>query len=211
MSCPDYQPLLLALRDSDAHLDENPVATEAARAHLDAGCPRCAPRVRVVRAMLSALEAGPLPEVPAALHERALALAVSSREPSPEPARARIRRFLGELLLDAGSGAAPALGLRGEGLAERHLLYRAGPFDVDLAHLDGGALVGQVLPQHDAAPSLRDGVCVLYGGPAPRQTPLDENGDFHFESVRAASYDLVLEAAELRLVLPDVHLGEEPD
>ncbi len=210
MSCPDYQ-LLLAVHQPDEPCSRDAAAVEAARAHLNAGCPACASRLRVVRAMLGALDAGPLPEVPAALRARAVALA-------PEPAGrgggtrepGRIQRFLGKLLLDAGSGATPALSLRGEGLAERHLLFRAGPFEVDLAHLEGGALVGQVLPEDETAPSLRDGVCILYGGPAPRQTPLDENGDFHFENVGAASYDLVLEADELRLVVPDVHLGEEP-
>ena len=54
-----------------------------------------------------------------------------------------VREFVAQLIEDSRVGA-PALALRGRGLARTHLLYRVGDYDLDLAHLSDGGLVGQV-------------------------------------------------------------------
>ena len=48
---------------------------------------------------------------------------------------------------------------------------------------------------------------MLCGDEEPRQTPLDENGDFHFSGVQPSAYDLVLEGPSLRVLVPGIDLG----
>ena len=205
MNCPSYEQLFSALSGSTGAVATASEADEAARDHVDAGCAECAGRVRIVRLVLDALTLGGLPAVPAGWAQRAKDL---SRRPD---AVTRARHFLAKLVLDPTRGSQLAVSLRGEGLAERHLLFRAGPYDVDLALLESGALVGQVLAAEEELAALRDCVCVLHGDDQLRETPLDENGDFHFAGVRPSAYDLVLESPSLRLLVPDVDLSQDTD
>ena len=200
MSCPSYQELIFTL------VDEAAGATRA-REHLQAGCAACQGRADLITSTLAAFRAGPLPEVPARLQARAVAL---GRRPTVgESALGGLLDYLGRLVFDSGTVSQAALGLRGETVAQRHLLYRAGPFDVDLALLDNGALVGQVLPDGDGAPPLEDAVCLLYGEGEGLQTLVHDNGDFRFEGVRPGTYDLILEADRVRLYVTDVDLTSE--
>ena len=105
---------------------------------------------------------------------------------------------------------APAL--RDGGPIDRHLLFEAGPFEVDLAFVEGGALVGQVLAEEEASaagePSgLEDAVCVLLGDGDARESALHTNGDFRFERVEPGRYALFVEAREVRVVVPEIDLS----
>lgn len=201
MSCPSYEELVFAL------VDEAAGATRA-REHLQAGYAACQGRADLITSTLAAFRAGPLPEVPARLQARAVAL---GRRPhaARESTLSGLLDYLGRLVFDSRTVSQAAFALRGETVAQRHLLYRAGPFDVDLALLDNGALVGQVLPDGDEAPPLEDAVCLLYGEGEGLQTLVHGNGDFRFEGVRPGSYDLILEADRVRLYVTDVDLTSE--
>ncbi|MEM7310405.1 MAG: hypothetical protein AAF682_27255 [Planctomycetota bacterium] len=215
MTCPSYDQLFLLLSGTDAGQSERPADLATAQEHLDGGCPLCVRRVRLVRLVLGALAVGEFPQVPEAWSRQVEALASPGREAAPFAPVAplsRVRQFVAQLVLDAGLTAEPALALRGEGPAERHLLYQAGPFEVDLALLESGALVGQVLSAEEESPSLDGCICMLHGEDESRQTPLDDNGDFHFSGVQPSAYDLVLEGPEVRVLVPGIELGaDEPN
>lgn len=211
MTCPTFDDLLAAREASPAR------SLDAVREHLATGCPRCVRRNQLLAAVEATLGAAPLDAVPAELHLRALDLGRNlGSAPRATPAasgagiRGRVRSFVGALLADLSAAPPTALALRGQGATDRHLLMRAGPFDIDLARMEDGSVVGNVLPTQDDAPSLADGLCGLYGDGAPFEAPLRANGDFHFEGVPAAAYDLVLESSGLRLLVPDVDL-QAPD
>jgi hypothetical protein len=167
--------------------------------HIAANCPDCIRRERLARSVLKALAHEPLPKPPRAWRARAAALA------GPGGFLGRARGFLARLVRDAGAQeVVPAL--RGEGPAQRHLLFEAGPFEVDLALIDSGALVGQVHAAAGDPQELEDGVCVLYSDDDTREAPLDADGDFHFTSVSPGAYDIVLETPTVRLLFPEVDL-----
>jgi hypothetical protein len=171
--------------------------------HVASDCPNCVRRERLARSVLKALGHDPLPEAPLPWRARAVRLAAADQP----GLLSRAQGFLARLVRDAGGDQELVPALRGEGPAERHLLFEAGPFEVDLALIDSGALVGQVHAAGRDRQELEDGVCVLYSEDDTREALLDSDGDFHFASVRPGAYDLVLETPSVRLLLPDVDLG----
>lgn len=169
--------------------------------HLDAGCTTCAERVDLVQGALRALSAGPLPLPPTAAVERAVGVVDTD---SPGLAQ-RVQEFLGRLAPAGQAGALPAL--RGVTQTTSQRLFEAGPFDVDVARLEEGAVVGQVLAREEPAPDLKDGVCLLIGDTDVQESNLMAFGEFRFASVRPGQYGLVFEAEGVRLVLPEVDLS----
>ena len=197
-SCPSFVEHFRRLE-----LDPDDASKPAVESHIAANCPDCIRRERLARSVLKALAQEPPPEPPRAWRARAVELAAAS---APIGLLGRAKGFLARLIRDAG---APELvpALRGEGPAQRHLLFEAGPFEVDLALIDSGALVGQVHAAGGDPQELEDGVCVLYSADDTREAPLDSDGDFHFASVQPGAYDLVLETPRVRLLFPDVDLS----
>ena len=183
--------------------DANESLKAVGEGRFDPDCPNCVRRERLARSVLKALGREPLPKAPRPWRARAVQLAGAS-----EPGLlSRAKGFLAHLIRDAGGEQELVPALRGEGPADRHLLFEAGPFEVDLALIDSGALVGQVHTAGGDPQELEDGVCVLYSDDDTREAPLDADGDFHFASVRPGAYDLVLETPRVRLLLPDVDLS----
>ena len=202
MSHPNLEELLLA---QEAGKEQS-----EARLHLAEGCARCAQRLERAQSVLVSLSSAPLPEVPEPWIQRALSIAHESKPGLLE----RARLFVAKLIEDSRQGA-PALALRGAGLANAHLLYRAGAFDVDLAHLADGCLVGQVLPADNSAPSLDHATCLLAGGASPRVVPLGDLGDFRFIGVQPGDYALLVETPDTAIVIKHIRLqhpntGVEP-
>ena len=195
MSHPSLEQLLLAQEASRADSE--------ARRHLDDGCRTCASRLERAERILLSLQEGPLPSVPEAWIQRAVAVA----SPEQPGLLDRARQLLGQLIEDSRQGA-PALALRGRGLARTHLLYRAGEYDVDLALLSDGGLVGQVLPAEEHTPELEHATCLLAGPEGPRVVPLGELGDFRFPNVGPGDYALVVESAQAELVIDRIPLSD---
>lgn len=195
MSCPSFEDLVEARLSPDSRPE---VLT-----HLGGGCANCVQRLKVVEIAVSALRAEPFPAVPERLHRLALEIPDRVRRGPLREALAGVVEFVGELVFDSRA-ARPALALRGEHVAERHLLYRAGPFEIDVALLEDDALVGQVL--HADADLGDDAACVLCGEDRVLQSSVEPNGDFHFDAVPPGRYMLMFESGELRVVVPEVDL-----
>ncbi len=200
MSRVNYEQLLEALLGDGAELPSSP---EAARVG------------RLLRTMLSALQAGPLPEVPPHLSLAARQVPeslVAKADAPPSSLRARLTELadhvLGRLVFDSARPT-PALALRGPGPAARHLLYRfddAG-YELDLALIDPDTIVGQVLDTSAEPSALEDAVCVLVGDDGLRQAAVGRHGDFRFEGVGHRPTALLLETGTGRFVLEDLGLG----
>jgi hypothetical protein len=182
-----------------SHLESPP--NPELSAHLDTGCTACAERVDLAHAALTALSAGPLPLPPIAAVERAVGIVDADRSGLAQ----RVQEFLGRLSRAGQAGALPAL--RGVTQTTSQQLFEAGPFDVDVARLEDGAVVGQVLAREEPAPDLKDGVCLLIGEAGVQESNLMAFGEFRFASVRPGQYGLVFEAEGVRLVLPEVDLS----
>lgn len=197
MSHPNLEELLLAQEAGQEQAE--------ARLHLAGGCAACALRLERAQSVLMSLRSTPLPEVPEPWIQRALSIA---RESNPGLLE-RARVFLAQLAEDSLQDT-PSLSLRGASLASAHLLYRAGAFDVDLAHLGDGCLVGQVLPVDASAPSLDHATCLLAGGASPRVVPLGDLGDFRFIGVQPGDYALLVETPETAIVIKHIHLHYPP-
>lgn len=201
--CPSIQELLLRATDGPLSAD--------AEAHLAAGCADCVRRQQILDALLRVASAPAWPEVPDAWRLRATAIPERPAKPGKGPTET-IRDLVARLIHEVGGGApTPAIALRGPGPSERHYLYAAGPFEIDLAHLDSGALVGQVLASDGDATPLESGVCVLYGERTARESRLEPSGDFHFDAVRPGDYDLFLETPAVRVFLHDLRLAAGED
>lgn len=169
-------------------------------AHLETGCTACAERVDLAQRVLEAVAAGPLP-LPSA---DAVRRAVSGVEGDSPSLLGRVRELLGSLVSPEDCGPIPAL--RGTVAPGGPKLYEAGPFDVDILRLEKGTVVGQILAREPDAPELTDATCLLFGEAEVLEVELRSQGEFHFPSVRAGKYGLVLEAKNLRILLPEVDL-----
>lgn len=216
MDCPSFDELL------DAFESEDRGASYLAR--LDTMCPECARRVELVRSLVRSLDSGPFPDVPQHLHDAAVSIGEApvpngtpvpagvhnghSSSSAPPGGRERsgwfapVREFIADLVFDSFLHE-PVAVLRGRSATERHLLYRAGSFEVDLALTESGAIVGQVLGDDDEWENVRDATCILTGEDRTWTSDIESNGDFHFDGVGPGSYVLQLEAPEVRLVVPE--------
>ena len=171
-----------------------------ARAHAEL-CDACAARLAEAERVEHALADGPLAEPPRRAVERATALAEA-----PRGALAGAIEYVAELLADSFAPS-PRPALRAAAGTERHLLYTAGPFRIDVTLLEPSVLVGQCLAVEGAM--LERGHCTLQGEERVLVAPVEDNGDFRFEGVEPGTYDLVLEDDARRLVLPSVDLAHE--
>lgn len=165
--------------------------TDAVRRHLELGCADCAARLARIDRAVAALRDGALPEVPPAWLRRAAALPDSASGPRTDrPA------YRG---LPSVRPPRPAVALRGAAAA--HRVHRAGPFAVELALADSGALLGQVLPDGDepAGP----GYGTAFGAQRVGEVVIDALGVF-----RLARPPRGLRALALELPGADLHLTD---
>jgi len=187
--------------------EDAPAAAEAL-AHLESGCPHCSRRLELAQRVQSALEAPPLPAAPEPWIRRAAAL---SRDASGGPL-AGWRELIGQLVTPSPSGT---LALRGGGLASTHLLFRAGAYDVDIAHLSDDGLVGQVIPSDGEENALAGGTCIIASTGMPRAAPIGAQGEFRFKDIPAGRYAIMLEGGgrvegkEMAVILSEVDLTSE--
>ncbi len=214
MSCPTLDELLDAFQPAAAAEPSVPGEHDAARAvrkravhEHAANCPACARRARLIEA----LHLGPLPPVPAGARKNALrALARHIRADELARTRGRVGAVLdlvARLVYDS-LAQGPQVALRGNAAPLCHLLYEAGPFEVDLALLRNGSLVGQFVGQHADVDhedwSLAE--CRLLGAGRTLSTELEETGEFRFQGVQPGSYELLVEGAGFRVQIPRFEL-----
>lgn len=225
MSCPSLDELLESFHPPTGGptarpVGQRPALDERIREHLATGCPACARRVR----QIEALAAGPLPPVPPVARKTALR-ALARRLAADERARRRgagaaggVLDLVARLVFDS-LGQAPAVALRGNAAPLCHLLYEAGPFEVDVALLRNGSLVGQLVEPEGGtagrsdvpAGAARDDwsltECKLVGEDRHLFTGLEETGEFRFQGVGPGQYELLVESVEFRVQVPRFELG----
>lgn len=199
MTCPSHEALALAAFQGD-------LPSEVA-AHVRAGCPTCARRLARLESIGAAFEGGPLPEVSKALHR--LATAIPGRAARAKAPERKLQHLLASMVGGLfGAGPVPAM-RGGPEVSSRRLLYRAEPYDIDLAMAGGDTLIGQIMADDSAESELglddpfQDALCVLYGE-TPRTTLLEPSGEFQFEAVSSGTYDLYIEWGDTRVLVPGV-------
>lgn len=188
MTCPDLEELARTIDEAEASAD--------ALEHV-ARCPRCARRRELLLGIRSMLAAPPPPAPREALVRR---IVEGIRRPE-EQASPLLR--LAARLVGPDERALPAL--RGQGLARRHLRGEVEGYEVDVADMGGGDVVGNLL----APPGLELGeaICALAGESTLAETPLQPNGDFHFAAVEPGRYRLLVRTPEVELAFEGLDVG----
>ena len=186
MGCFTFEELLAGL--------DRPELPEPIRRHVtDEACDVCARRLELLRRLLDLLPSLALEKVP----ESVLAAALKARAPASDAKP----HFL-EAILPA-PWAVPAF-RSGSSTASRRQLYRKGPFELDLALQEDGALLGEVVADDGGLGHAQAGECILYGERAVEHAEVDSEGCFRFEGVGPGSHVLVIESGGETLVVPDL-------
>lgn len=122
-----------------------------------------------------------------------------------------VKRVSAGLAFD--SDLQPAAGLRAIGAqrSRRQLIYHADEFDLAINLLARGSdddldLDGQVLPGDGGEPGLFS-VQLLRGGDETALTVVDDVGSFAFERIPAGSYELVLSADRVEILIAPLDVG----
>lgn len=158
--------------------------------HLRSGCAECAASLRFVREMLDFARAERSVEVP----ETLVSAAVSIFRPRPvESWMDTFERLAAELLQDL-RGDGQLVGVRSAGGGPRRLVYRAGPYGLDLSLEscpDSGlnAITGQIA--HDGGEGLGDAVVQVWVDGAPvAETRANPYGEFVAEHPAGMAVEL---------------------
>ncbi len=210
MTCPSYAALLATLEPGSEGAAASP---EHVRRHLDDGCPHCERRLTLLQALASQMGRSPPSAVSEALRRRVLDQLGSPPVARPDRMRAfgagldRLREYLAELV-QSEPAPAFATGLR-SAPDQIHQVYEAGPFQVDVALVEGRSVIGQIWPGDDGTEPLdHDGtVCVLCGRGRSWESALDDGGDFRFHGVGPGRYALMIDGPDVRVIVTDLDLS----
>jgi len=210
MSCPAFHELLEWVQDGARRDVASVIGT-----HVSDGCPDCARRLRLLDELAPALGRPLPPRVPPALRAATLGRLAAAGAPSSRPlervagALRRTREYVAELLL-LGPLPAAAAGMRGDGDAA-HRVFTAGPYQVDVALVGAGSVMGQVSGDSEPMSELSGATCILFTSRFAAEAPLAADGGFRFEHLGPARYALMIDSRHARLLLPDVDLRDEAD
>jgi hypothetical protein len=174
-----------------------------------------------------------LHDAPEALQRQAIALwpvataaaAAPARQPlaglagsAAQLAGGALRHVAAVLSFDSWAAPAVALGMRGQRVATRHLLFNAEGRDIDLRIAPSPpvaagmapvsfALSGQILGPDDSG----ELELARAGGPATQRTALDAMGEFRLDDLAPGLYTLTLRLGDEQIVLPGLQVGPQPD
>lgn len=165
--------------------------------HFDAGCLECEFRLQSYRRIRRSLATGRMEQPPTAWVERAQRTLRGLSEPDPTQWFEAIELEFDELA-----------SIRGRRMSAARRVWRAGPFEIDLAALEGGSLVGQVLAVDPDHRLPEDAACIVYPEGEPVTIPLEANGDFHITRRPSEPFSLCIEGDQLCIVIEDVQLGQ---
>lgn len=158
-----------------------------------AGCGDCSTAVAELRGLVGVLRAGAACEPPKAWLRRAVSIPAAARRAALLEG---VRTFVARLVFD--SGAAPAAAPAFRGAAARHLLFRAGPFDLDLRR-DGETVRGSLLPDDGATLPREARARILVRGKAVAEAPLDGSGRFLLKASPRGAWTLEIEGEGTRV------------
>lgn len=196
MGCPGFERLIDYL---DGRLSQK--EAEAVEAHLGSGCERCLADRNWYEEFKAVAQSDDMVEPPAWLLKRALRLFVERKEGALD----KLGRLIASLAFD--SFARPiAEGARSAGAPSRQLLYRSGPYSIDVqltASAPGRAnLMGQVLCQEGSTAELP--VRLMRGEKVLRSATTNSLGEFALKEISQGSYDLIVETAQGTIVLREL-------
>jgi hypothetical protein len=178
-----------------ADLADGTAAVTTAKARHVTECASCTTVVEKLRDVMGVLRAGAASEPPAAWLRRAVRIPAAARRAM---ALEGVREFLARLVYDSLAAPAPAHAMRGA--AVRHVLFSAGPFELDLRR-DGDTLRGTLVPEGDAAPPAGFRVRLVRVARTVAEARTDARGRFTLRAPRsrAAAPDLVIEGEGVRI------------
>ena len=202
MKCPEIEQLIDYCEGLLTSRDAQPVA-----AHLETGCEKCAAdrqwyeRVRAIAARDDTVAPPPW------VLKRALKL--FGREKVQDEAVDMLGRMVALLIFDSLSQPALA-GVRSAEVSNRQLLYRAGPYSIDLqiavSDQSIGEMTGQVLRERESGfESVTELPLELSReGEKLHSTITDEVGEFIIKSLNVGEYDLLIETREGTITVPQL-------
>jgi len=100
--------------------------------------------------------------------------------------------------------------MRGDG-DTAHRVFVAGPYQVDVALVGAGSVMGQVSGDTEQMSELSGATCILFTSRFAAEAPLAADGGFRFEHLGPARYALMIDGRSARLLLPDVDLRDQAD
>ena len=172
----------------------------AVTAHLDA-CSHCRAEAAQVERMLNAMRTDDSQDAPPSLIARALQ---SFRHRVVAPSPSLVQRLVAVLRFES-TPLTPALGLRGEGAAERQLVFTAADYDVDLRivpAVDGWQVSGQLLGDE-----LGAGVAHLTSETFNADANIDPLSTFELPPAPAGHYTLTLAWPAFAITVENLALG----
>lgn len=165
--------------------------------HFDAGCLDCEFRFQSYRKIFRSFAGGRTPAAPREWIERAQRTLRGLSEPDPTTWFEAVEQSFDELAT-----------VRGRRMSAARRVWRAGPYEIDLAALEGGSLVGQVLTLEPDQELPEDAACIVYPDGDPLVVPLESNGDFRIARRPSEPFALCIEGDQLCIVIEDVRLGD---
>lgn len=200
MECPGFEQLIDYCDGRLAGRDAQLVAE-----HLAAGCRRCGDDCHWYERARAIAAGDHLIEPPPWVLKRAIKL--FDGRPARPGAVDHLGRLIASLAFDSLSRSALP-GVRLAAAADRHLLYHAGPYSIDLQIAPSGesavTLTGQVLradePRFESVAGLS--LELSRAGEAARSTVTNEVGEFTINAVGRGEYDLTIETREGTITLP---------
>lgn len=162
--------------------------------HLRRGCPSCQQQFQLIQKTLSVSENQNLISPPDWLLNQAMSLF----RWRPALDKASHREIIPATLLSDSTTNMRLLGFRGAGVAGRHLLYRAGNYDVDLfmefvEPASAFDIVGQTMPTELELDAVAHGDVELFkASDLALATKTNEFGEFLLERVEEGIYSLKL-------------------
>jgi hypothetical protein len=187
MNCPSIEQLVAFARNE---LLDN--TTENIRAHLDAGCEPCGHWLNQLQKLLPVVATRSLIAPPGWLVQQARTL---FNRQKPESCGGFLKRIMALLVIDSFAEER-LLGFRGTGPMSRHMLYRAGDYDVDLLidrseQRQSVDIIGQCIPlSKNLTTVVEADVHLLKGVQMALATKINEFGEFILDGVQEGIYDL---------------------
>jgi len=175
------------------------VAQAQALAHT-AACARCAAEIDGIKHVIGLMRADTADDPPAQVVNLAVGLFRTRRAPEPIAAR---RRLLTALRFDSWR-TLPQAGMRGGTRSERHLLFNAEGFDVDVRITRSGevwTISGQVLGPEQG------GQVELHGASGTLQCALTELSEFKLSPVPPDIYRLIVQLSSVEVEISGLEVG----
>lgn len=187
MDCPSIDQIFDYAQDRSADAEAGHVGL-----HLSAGCLICRGRFSTLQKVIKVTATRRMETPPTWLLRQALNL-IDRKAAAAK--RGMVERLVGLLVVDSFAEGR-LLGVRGGGPNTRHMLYRAGGYEIDLSidFLEPSntvEIIGQSMPPDGVTSSVAgSGVELVSGETIAASTHMNDFGEFILDGVSEGTYDL---------------------